>query len=324
MKAIRVFETGGPEVMKLVEIDTPSPGPGEVLVRVEAAGVNFIDIYQRSGQYKLPLPIPLGLEGAGVVEAAGQGVDGLKPGDRVAWARGAGSYATHVVLGEAAAIKIPDGVDVSIAAAAMLQGMTAHYLAMSTYPLAPGDTCLIHAAAGGVGLLLCQIAKRAGAHVIGTAGTEGKAARAKAAGADEIILYSKVDFEAEVRRLTEGRGVSVVYDSVGKDTFMKSLACLRRRGMLVLFGQSSGPVPPFDPQLLAQGGSLFLTRPALHHYTATRDELAARAGDLFKWIAAGELKITIGATFPLSEAPLAHEKLGGRETTGKVLLLPGA
>jgi NADPH2:quinone reductase len=323
MQAIRVFDTGGPEVMELVEIEAPSPGPSDVLVRVEAAGVNFIDIYHRSGQYKLPFPIPLGLEGAGVVEAAGQDVRGVQPGDRVAWARAPGSYASHVVVPEAAVVKVPEDVDAKLAAAVMLQGMTAHYLAMSTYPLAPGDTCLVHAAAGGVGLLLCQIAKRAGARVIGTVSTEEKAARARGAGADEIILYATSDFEAEARRVTQGQGVSVVYDSVGKDTFMKSLGCLRRRGMLVLYGQSSGAVPPVDPQLLSQKGSLFLTRPTLNDYAATPDELAARAGDLFRWIAAGELRVTVGATFPLSQAALAHEKLGNRETVGKVLLIPG-
>jgi NADPH2:quinone reductase len=324
MQAIRVFDTGGPEVMELVEVETPSPGPSDVLVRVEAAGVNFIDIYYRTGQYKLPFPIPLGLEGAGIVEAAGQDVRDLKPGDRVAWARGPGSYATHLAINESAVVKVPEGVDAKAAAAVMLQGMTAHYLAMSTYPLAPGETCLVHAAAGGVGLLLCQIAKRAGARVIGTVSTEEKAARARGAGADELIVYTRTDFEAEVRRLTHGQGVSVVFDSVGKDTYMKSLGCLRRRGMLVLYGQSSGAVPPLDPQLLSQRGSLFLTRPTLNDYTATRDELAARAGDLFRWIAAGELTVTVGATFPLAEAALAHEKLGGRETMGKVLLIPGA
>lgn len=323
MQAIRAFETGGPEVMKLIDVDTPSPAPGEVLIRVEAAGVNFVDIYHRSGLYKLPLPLHLGVEGAGVVEAVGGAVRDLQPGDRVAWARGPGSYATHLAINESAVVKIPEGIDATTAAAAMLQGMTAHYLAMSTYPVAPGDICLIHAAAGGVGLLLCQIAKRAGARVLGTVSTEEKAALARKAGADDVILYKITDFEAEVRRLTDGKGVSVVYDSVGKDTFMKSLGCLRRRGMLVLYGQSSGAVPPFDPHLLYQRGSAFLTRPTLHDYTATRDELAARAGDLFRWIKAGELTITVGATFPLTEAALAHEKLGGRETVGKVLLIPG-
>jgi NADPH2:quinone reductase len=324
MKAIRVYDTGGPEVMELVDVETPSPGPGEVLVRVEAAGVNFIDIYYRTGQYNHPLPIPLGLEGAGVVEAVGQDVRDLAAGDRVAWARGPGSYATHLLIKEAVVVKVPEGVDAQTAAATMLQGMTAHYLAMSTYPIAPGEICLVHAAAGGVGLLLCQIAKRAGAYVIGTVSTEDKAARAKAAGADDVILYKTIDFEAEVRKITQGRGVSVAYDSVGKDTFLKSLACLRRRGMLVLYGQSSGAVPPFDPQLLSQRGSVFLTRPTLGDYTVTPEELAARAGDLFRWIKAGELTITVGATFPLAQAALAHEKLGGRETVGKVLLIPGA
>jgi NADPH2:quinone reductase len=322
MHAIRVFQVGGPEVMQLVELPTPSAGRSEILVRIEAAGVNFIDIYFRSGQYKAPLPLALGHEGAGVVEAVGPGVLDIAVGDRVAWAQGPGSYATHVVLPAERAVKIPDGIDPKTAAAAMLQGMTAHYLATSTYPLAAGDTCVVHAAAGGVGLLLCQIAKRAGARVIGTASTEEKAARAKEAGADEVILYTKVDFEPEVRRLTGGRGASVVYDSVGKDTFERSLGCLTPRGMLVLYGQSSGAVAPFDPQLLSQKGSLFLTRPTLKDYAASREELTARAGELFGWIKSGDVTVTVGATFPLADAALAHTKLGGRETIGKVLLLP--
>lgn len=309
--------------MQLVELPTPSPGPGEVLVRVEAAGVNFIDIYHRSGQYKLPLPIQLGREGAGVVEAVGEGVTGVRPGERVAWAMAVGSYATHAVLPADQMIHVPEGLDASIAAAAMLQGMTAHFLALSTFPLAVGDACLVHAAAGGVGLLLCQIAKRTGARVIATVSTEEKAARARAVGADEVILYTERDFEPEVRRLTGGQGVSVVYDSIGKDTFERSLGCLRPRGMLVLYGQSSGAVPPFDPQLLAQRGSVFLTRPKLGDYVATREELTARAGDILRWALSGELTVTVGQTFPLADAALAHQKLAGRETIGKLLLLPG-
>lgn len=327
MFAARAMQHGGPEVIAIEELPTPEPGPGEVRVRVEAAGVNFIDIYVRSGQYKGPLPVPLGREGAGVVEAVsegGQGGERVRPGDRVAWADTPGSYATHVVLPAARAVPVPEGIDSKLAAAVMLQGMTAHYLSRTTYPLKPGDACLVHAAAGGVGLLLCQMAKRAGARVIGTAGSEEKAERARAAGADDVILYREADFEAEVARLTDGRGVSVVYDSVGRDTFEKSLRCLRLRGMLVLYGQSSGAVPPVDPQLLSQRGSLFLTRPSLHHYAHTREELLARSGELFQWMLAGELKVAIDSTFPLAKAADAHEKLAGRATSGKVLLLPGA
>lgn len=324
MLAIIARQPGGPDVIELVESPTPEPGPGEIRARVEAAGVNFIDIYIRSGQYKAPLPIALGREGAGVVEAVGPDVTGVKPGDRVAWADAPGSYATHVVLSASRAVPVPEGVSSATAAAAMLQGMTAHYLARSTFPLKPGDVCLVHAAAGGVGLLLCQIAKRAGARVIGTAGSAEKAERARAAGAESVILYTQDDFLDEVRRLTGGRGVSVVYDSVGRDTFDRSLSCLRPRGMLVLFGQSSGAVPPFDPQILAQRGSLFFTRPSLHHYVHSREELLERSGELFQWIKSGELTISIGATLPLGDAAAAHTMLAGRATSGKVILVPGA
>jgi len=264
----------------------------------------------------------MGVEGAGVIEAVGAGVSGNKPGDRVAWTAGPGSYATHVVIPAERLVPVPDGVDAPTAAAAMLQGMTAHYLATTTYPLHEGDTCLVHAAAGGVGLLLCQMAKRRGARVIGTVSTEEKAKLAREAGAAEVILYTQADFEAETRRLTAGQGVHVVYDSIGKDTFQKSLGSLRRRGMMVLYGQSSGAVPPFDPQILAHRGSLFFTRPSLGDYTVTRAELLARAGEVLAWIQRGELSVRIGATFPLAEAARAHEKLAGRETTGKVLLIP--
>ena len=322
MHAIRPQQPGGPEILILEELPTPTPQPGEALVRVEAAGVNFIDIYQRSGQYPTPRPIPLGLEGAGIVEAVGEGVTEFKNGDRVAWAAGPGSYATHVTIPSARLVPVPEGVDPRTATAAMLQGMTAHYLAKSTWPLRPGDTCLIHAAAGGVGLLLCQMARRVGATVIGTVSTAEKAALAREAGAHEVILYSEVDFAAETQRLTGGKGVSVIYDSVGKDTFERGFGCLRRRGMLVLYGQASGPVAPFDPQLLARGGSLFLTRPALGDYIATREELLERAGDVLGAIQRGELTMRIGATFPLADAADAHRALGGRATTGKVLLLP--
>ena len=322
MRAIRPRQTGGPEVLVLEEVPDPTPSQGEALVRVEAAGVNFIDIYQRSGQYPQPLPLLSGNEGAGTVEAVGEGVTEVRPGDRVAWASGPGSYATHVTVPAKRLVPVPEGLDTRAAAAAMLQGMTAHYLTRSTYRLGRGDACLVHAAAGGVGLLLCQMAKRAGAFVIGTVSTEEKAALARAAGADEVILYTRADFQAETRRLTGGQGVSVVYDSISKDTFDKSLASLRPRGMLVLFGQSSGAVPPFDPQALNRFGSLFLTRPSLHHHTATREELLERAGDVLGMIQRGELSIRIGATFPLADAAEAHRALAGRATTGKVLLLP--
>lgn len=322
MLAIRPVRTGGPEVMRVEEMATPRPDPGEALVQVEAAGVNFIDLYQRSGQYQAPLPLRLGVEGAGVVEAVGSGVTEVKPGDRVAWASGPGSYATHAVIRAAALVPVPEGVDSRTAAASMLQGMTAHYLSHDTFPLAAGHTCLVHAAAGGVGLILCQLARRAGARVLGTVSTEQKAARARAAGAQEIILYTKADFLAETRRLTAGRGVDVVYDPVGKDTFDKGLDCLRPRGVMVLFGQSSGAVPPVDLQLLSAKGSLFATRPTLRDYTLRRDELLARAGAVLGAVERGDLSISIGAVFPLAEAAEAHRQLGGRETSGKVLLLP--
>jgi NADPH:quinone reductase len=322
MRAIFAPKTGGPEVMRLEELPTPAPGPGEALVRIEAAGVNFIDIYQRSGQYKVDLPLRLGSEGAGVVEAVGPDTSLVHAGERVAWASAPGSYATHVLVDQDRLVSVPDGLDVKIAAAVMLQGMTAHYLTHATYVLGAGDTCLVHAAAGGVGQLLCQMAKRARARVIGTVSTEAKAVRAREAGADEVILYSKIDFEAETRRLTDGIGVSVVYDSTGKDTFEKSLACLRSRGMMVLFGQSSGAVPPFDLQVLAKRGSLFLTRPTLASYIASRGELLARASDVLGAVQRGELSVAIGETFPLEKAAEAHRKLAARETTGKLLLIP--
>src|SRR5258708_31941763 len=278
MKAIRVEAQGGPEVLKLAELPTPQPGKGQALVRVEAAGVNFIDIYQRSGVYKLAVPFTLGLEGAGVVEAVGPEVSEGKPGDRVAWAGILGSYATHQIIPAARLVPVPARLDAKSAAAAMLQGMTAHYLVTDTFPLRPGHACLIHAAAGGVGQLFCQLARRAGAQVIGTAGGPEKARLAKVAGAHEVIDYRAQDFEQEVKRITAGAGVHVAYDSVGKDTWEKSLRCLRPRGMLVIFGGSSGPVPPFDVQLLAQHGSLYLTRPTHASYVLTRDELLSRAG----------------------------------------------
>jgi len=322
MNAIRITETGGPQVMRLEELPRAEPQAGQLLVRVEAAGVNYIDTYQRSGQYKVPLPYTMGLEGAGVVEAAGPGVTGIEKGARVAWTNVPGSYATHALVPADKAVPLPPGITAQQGAAAMLQGMTAHYLAHSTFPLRKGDACLVHAGAGGVGLLLTQMARRIGARVFTTVSTDEKARLSKEAGADEVVLYTKEDFKDAVRRSTDGKGVRVVYDSVGRDTFEKSLDCLAPRGMLVLFGQSSGAVPPFDAQVLSAKGSLFMTRPTLAHYTATRDELLSRAKDVFAWIADGSLKIRIGATFPLAEAAKAHEELQGRRTTGKVLLLP--
>ncbi|NUO63662.1 MAG: quinone oxidoreductase [Gemmatimonadaceae bacterium] len=321
MRAVRVHETGGAEALRVESIPVPRPRAGEALVRVEASGVNFVDVYKRSGLYEIPLPATLGEEGAGTVVATGPDVHEVVPGERVAWASVLGSYAEYAVVPAWKLVPLPPEVSVRVAAAVMLQGMTAHYLATSTWPLRDGDRCLVHAAAGGVGLLLVQIAKRRGAWVVGTAGSDEKAALARAAGADEVIVYTRDDFVAEVRRLTEQRGVQVVYDSVGRSTFLSGLDVLAPRGMMVLFGQSSGPVPPIDPQILNRKGSLFLTRPTLGHYVATRDELLHRARELFAWIAAGELQVRIGAEFPLAEAFEAHRALEGRQTTGKVVLL---
>jgi NADPH2:quinone reductase len=322
MKAIRVETQGGPEVLKLVELPTPQVQSGHALVRVEAAGVNFIDTYQRSGHYKVPVPFTLGQEGAGVVEAVASDVTGLRKGDRVAWAGVVGSYATHQLIPAARLVPVPAGVDSKSAAAAMLQGMTAHYLVNDTYPLRPGHLALIHAAAGGVGQLFCQLARRTGAHVIGTAGGAEKVKLALAAGAHEAIDYRTQDFEAEVKRITAGAGLHVVYDSVGKDTWEKSLRSLRPRGMLVIFGGSSGPVPPIDPQRLNAGGSLYLTRPSLTHYILTREELLARAGAVLGAVERGELKLRIDAALPLAQAAEAHRLLESRRTTGKLLLIP--
>jgi NADPH2:quinone reductase len=322
MKAIRAHQQGGPEVMQLDELPLPEPGPGQARVKIGAAGVNFIDIYQRSGAYQGKLPLPMGLEGAGTVEAVGPDVTEVKVGDRVAWTGVHGSYATHNLIPADRLVALPEKLSFEDGAAAMLQGMTAHYLVTTTYPLKPGDSCLIHAAAGGVGLLLCQMAKRRGARVIGTVSTEAKAQLAREAGADDVIRYTEQDFEAEVKRLTDGQGLNVVYDSVGKDTFDKSLDCLAPRGYLVLFGQSSGPVGPVDPQILNAKGSLFLTRPSLFHYTATRQELLERAGEVLGWIADGTLRLRIDRGYSLVEAPEAHRALAGRQTTGKLLLLP--
>jgi NADPH2:quinone reductase len=320
MKIIHVPEPGGPEKMQLADVPTPTPGPGQALVRIAASGVNFIDIYFRMGLYKADLPITLGNEGAGTVEAVGPGVADVKPGDRVAYAMARGSYAEYAVVSAAQLVPIPAGVDFRTAAAAMLQGMTAHYLTHSTFPLKKGDACLVHAAAGGAGGLIVQMAKMLGARVFGTVSTEEKARIAREHGADEVIRYTEQDFEAEVKRLTGGRGVDVVYDSVGKTTFDKSLNSLRPRGMMVLFGQSSGPVPPFDPNILNGKGSLFLTRPSLGHHLLTRDELLWRAGDLLGWIASGKLKLRIDRAYSLAEAAQAHRDLESRRTAGKLLL----
>jgi NADPH2:quinone reductase len=320
VQVIRIHQTGGPEVMRLEEAPTPQPGQGQALVRLAAAGVNFIDIYHRSGQYQMKLPFDLGREGAGTVEAVGPGVSDVRVGERVAWAGTSGSYATHVLVSAAETVPVPESVRLEDAAAAMLQGMTAHYLSHSTYPLKQGESVLIHAAAGGVGQLLCQMARMLGASpIIGTTSTPEKAALARQAGATHVVLYTQQDFEAETKRLTDGKGVHVVYDSVGKDTFDKSLKCLRPRGYLVLFGASSGPVPPFDPIGL-MSGSWFLTRPTLGHYTQTREELLARARDLFDWIGSGKLKLRIDKTYPLGEAARAHEDLASRKTAGKLIL----
>ena len=322
MRVIRVHQYGGPEVLKWEEQPAPKPEAGQALVRLEAVGVNYIDIYHRTGLYKNPLPFTLGLEGAGVVEAVGAGVSEVRVGERVAYQGVQGSYATHALVPAARLVSLPAGLDARTGAAAMLQGTTAHYLVHATYPLKPGETALVHAAAGGVGLLLIQMAKRLGARVLGTVSTPEKALLAKEAGADEIIQYTTQDFEAEVKRLTGGRGAQVVYDSVGKTTFEQSLNVLAPRGTLVLFGQASGPVPPVDLGTLAAKGSLYVTRPTLWHYVATREELLKRAGEVLGWVKSGELKLRIEHTFPLAQAAEAHRALEGRRTTGKVLLLP--
>jgi NADPH2:quinone reductase len=322
MRAVQVAKTGGPEVLELRDLPEPATEAGQVLVEVEAIGLNYIDTYHRTGLYPLPLPYVPGLEGAGVVKALGPGVCGLREGDRVAWANRLGSYAEEVAVPAEVLVKVPDGVDLKTAAAVLLQGMTAHYLVDGAFTLGAGQTCLVHAAAGGVGLLLCQMAKGKGARVIATVSTEEKAALARAAGADEAILYTQADFEAEVKRLTSGAGCEVVYDSVGQATFEKGLNVLKPRGTMVLFGQSSGPVAPFNPALLAQKGSLFLTRPILFHYVADRPSLEWRAGEVLQAVAGGRLGVRIGATFALAEVALAHRALEGRKTTGKVLLVP--
>lgn len=323
MKAIRVHECGGPEALRYDDIPTPEPKAGEALVKITASGVNFIDVQQRAGRYKPPaLPFTLGSEAAGTVAAVGEGVTEVAVGDRVAYAMVIGAYAEYAVVPAKRLVKLPTGIDAQTAAAVMLQGLTAHYLTHSTYAIKPGDTALVHAAAGGAGQLVTQIARLRGATVYGTVGSEAKAAIARKAGAAATIDYRTQDFEAEIKKLTDGRGVDVVYDSVGKDTFDKSLNSLRPRGMLALFGFSSGPVAPFDPAVLGAKGSLFLTRPGLNQYIATREELVGRAQDLFAWLAAGKLEITIDRVFRLAEAADAHRALESRRTAGKLLLVP--
>jgi NADPH:quinone reductase len=323
VKAIRVNEPGGPEVLSYEDVDVPDPGPSEVRVKLAASGVNFIDVYQRTGVYPMETPFTLGQEGAGEVEAVGEGVEDLSAGVHVAWASVMGSYAEYAVV--PADKLVPFNVtlvEARVAAAVMLQGMTAHYLTHSTFPIQEGQTVLVHAAAGGVGLLLCQLAKMRGARVIGTAGTEEKAELARGAGADEVILYREQDFVEETKRVTDGEGVHCVYDSVGKDTFDGGLDVLRPRGYMVLFGASSGQVPPFDPQILNQKGSLFVTRPSLARYTLTREELLWRAESLFSWIGQNNLDVRVGGAYRLAEAAQAHRDLEGRKTTGKLLLIP--
>jgi NADPH2:quinone reductase len=320
MQAIRIQATGGRDVLRLETIATPEPGPGQARVKIEYAGLNFIDIYQRLGQYKLPLPFTPGLEAGGVVDAIGPDVTEVKVGDRVAYCMINGAYAQYAVVPAAKLVPVPADIGLDVATALMVQGMTAHYLAFSTFSLASQHTALIHAAAGGTGRLLVQVAKRTGARVIATAGTAEKAALARSAGADEVIIYTQADFVSEVKRLTGGAGVDVVYDSVGQSTFAGGLDCLKPRGMMVLWGQASGPVAPFDPQILNQKGSLYLTRPSLGAYIATRAELLARAGDLFGWVQAGELDVRIDRVFALADAAAAHAYIEDRQTKGKVLL----
>ena len=322
MKAIRISQYGGAEVLSFVDIDVADPGEGQVRITIEAAGVNFIDTYHRTGLYPLNLPLTLGLEGAGIVHAVGAGVSDLTEGDRVAWKSVEGSYAEQVVAAAAEVVKIPSDVATKTAAAVMLQGLTSHYLVNSTYPIREGDTCLVHAAAGGVGLLLVQMAKMRGARVIGTTSTEEKAALARGAGADDIVLYTERDFEAEVLRLTDGQGVEVVYDSVAQATWEKSINCLKPRGYMVFFGNASGPVPPIDPLLLSQKGSIYLTRPTLNSYTQTREEYLQRTSEVMGWIQDGSLDVRIGEEHPLENTAEAHKRLEGRQTTGKVLLIP--
>jgi NADPH2:quinone reductase len=321
VKAVRLHSNGGPEVLRYEDAPVPGPAAGQVLVKVAASGLNFIDVMFRAGKYPAPSwPFTIGMEAAGTVERVGDGVTSVAPGDRVAWTMVLGTCAEYAVVAATRLVPVPAGLDLDTAAAVMLQGTTAHYLTHSTYPLQPGDTCLVHAGAGGVGQLIIQAAKIRGARVITTAGTEAKAAIARGVGADEVIVYSSQDFEAETRRLTDGRGVDVVYDAVGKDTFDKSLNCLRPRGLLALFGFASGPVAPFDPAILGSKGSLFLTRPGLNQHIATREELLQRTSDVFGWLASGRLRVAIDRVLPLAETAEAHRALETRQTTGKVLL----
>lgn len=322
MKAVRIHETGDVRVLRVEEVPVPTPGQGQALVRLRAAGVNFLDIYHRTGLNPLPLPAIPGSEGAGVVEAVGPGVTEVARGDRVAYSNVLGSYAEYSVAPAWRLVPIPDGLEFTQAAAAMLQGMTAQYLTHTTYPLKPGEWALVHAAAGGVGALLVQMAKRRGARVIATVSSEEKATIAAEAGADVCVIYTRADFVQAVKRVTEGQGVPVVYDSVGKDTFERGLDCLQLRGMMVLYGNASGPVPPVDPRILNSKGSLFLTRPSLHHYTHTRSELLARAGDVLSWVREGSLRLRIDRTYPLADVQAAHARLEGREALGKILLVP--
>jgi NADPH2:quinone reductase len=322
MKAVCVHETGGSDKLFYEDAPAPSPRPGQALVRIQSIGVNFIDIYFRKGLYAAATPFIPGMEAAGIVEDLGDGAAGIKTGDRVAYAMTPGAYAEYAAVDSEKLIPLPEAIDFETASATLLQGMTAHYLTHSTFPLEKGATVLLHAAAGGVGLLLTQIARLRGAHVIATVSTDEKAALAKEAGADHVILYTRTDFEPAVKKITGGRGVDVVFDSVGRDTFDKSLNCLKPRGTLVLFGQSSGPVSPIDPNILNPKGSLFLTRPSLAHYTATREEMLGRAGNIFRWLADGVLKPRIDRVFPLSDASRAHDLLESRNSRGKILLHP--
>ncbi len=322
MKAILVHETGGPEKLLYQDVPIPAPGPGQARVKVHAIGVNFIDVYHRSGLYRASLPFIPGMEAAGVVDAVGESVTAVSPGDRVAYAMNLGAYGEYALANAWQLVKLPGSFDFQAAAAAMLQGMTAHYLTHSAFALQSGQTALVHAAAGGVGLLLVQICRSLGAKVIATVSTEAKAALAREAGANDVIRYDQADFEAETKKITGNRGVEVVYDSVGRATFDRSLNCLKRRGTLVLFGQASGPVPPVDLNVLNAKGSLFVTRPSLAHYTANQEELNWRAGAILGWIAAGKLKLRIDRSYPLREAAQAHEALEGRRTAGKLLLIP--
>lgn len=322
MKAIQIQKTGTPDVLLYIDVPQPEPGRGEVRVKIEAAGVNYIDTYHRSGQYGLELPIILGMEGAGVVDAVGEGVTAVSPGDRVAYAMHMGANAEYAIVPAWKLVKVPEEVKLEVAAAVMLQGMTAHYLTHSTYLVQAGDTVLVHAAAGGVGLLLVQIASLRGARVIGTVSTQEKAELAEEYGADDIIRYTETDFVEAVKELTKGKGVNVIYDGVGKATFYRGLDCLKPRGMMALYGQASGAVESFDPQILNQKGSLFLTRPSLGHYTTTQEEIESRADDLFDWIASDAIQVHIDRTYPLSEAAEAHRYIEGRHTKGKLLLLP--